>query len=30
LPFMAIQLVVLVLVIVFPQTVSWLVERSAQ
>lgn len=28
LPFMAIQLVVLVLVIVFPQTVSWLVLRS--
>ncbi len=30
LPFMAIQLVVLMLVIVFPQTVSWLVERSLQ
>ncbi|PSR18334.1 C4-dicarboxylate ABC transporter, partial [filamentous cyanobacterium CCP3] len=30
LPFMAIQLVVLVVVIVFPQTVSWLVERSLQ
>lgn len=30
LPFMAIQLVVLVVVMVFPQTVSWLVERSLQ
>ena len=30
LPFMGIQLVVLLLVIVFPQTVSWLVERSLQ
>lgn len=30
LPFMAIQLVVLMVVIVFPQTVSWLVERSLQ
>jgi tripartite ATP-independent transporter DctM subunit len=28
LPFMAIQVAVLLLVIVFPQTVSWLVERS--
>ncbi|MGB3200833.1 MAG: TRAP transporter large permease subunit [Nodosilinea sp.] len=30
LPFMGIQLAVLLLVIVFPQTVSWLVERSLQ
>ncbi|HIK43698.1 MAG TPA: TRAP transporter large permease subunit [Leptolyngbyaceae cyanobacterium M65_K2018_010] len=30
LPFMAIQLVILALVIAFPQTVSWLVERSFQ
>ncbi|MBD1916972.1 MULTISPECIES: TRAP transporter large permease subunit [Cyanophyceae] len=30
LPFMAIQLVVLMVVMVFPQTVSWLVERSLQ
>lgn len=30
LPFMAIQLAVLVLVMVFPQTVSWLVTRSLQ
>ncbi|MGG6296311.1 TRAP transporter large permease [Leptolyngbya sp. AN02str] len=30
LPFMAIQVAVLILVILFPQTVSWLVERSLQ
>ncbi len=30
LPFMGIQLAVLILVIIFPQTVSWLVERSLQ
>lgn len=30
LPFMAIQMAVLLLVITFPQTVSWLVERSFQ
>jgi TRAP-type mannitol/chloroaromatic compound transport system permease large subunit len=30
LPFMGIQVAVLILVIIFPQTVSWLVERSLQ
>jgi len=29
LPFMALQIVILIIVIVFPQTVTWLVQRSA-